>query len=351
MKIYHFLLALTLGAMLAACQEKSSDDITVSTPGTYILNNGNWGANDSNIGIYVPSTKTYTPLAFYAANSQKLGDLGQDILALGSEIYIAVNGSQTIFVTDADLKLLHQINADIDGTRLSPKALATTAGKMYVTYYEGFVGEIAPSDHSVRLCSVGPNPEGLAAAGGNLYVANSGGMSYPAYNNTLSVIPLDEFTEASTIEVNVNPIKVEASSEGKYVYVTSFGNYADVPAKLQVVETATGKVTDLDYASVSGIAKGADNVLYILCGGYDENWNQLPGIVYKHDMASNKPLGSFVKDDVQLANAYSISAAMDGYIYIGCSDYKTTGDIYVFTSEGYLHDKFDSQGLNPLEAY
>lgn len=351
MKIYHFLLALTLGAMLAACQGKTSDDVTLPTLGTYILNNGNWGANDSNIGIYVPSTKTYTPSAFYAANSQKLGDLGQDILALGSEIYIAVNGSQTIFVTDADLKLLHQINADIDGTRLSPKVLATTAGKMYVTYYEGFVGEIAPTDHSVRLCPVGPNPEGLAAAGGNLYVANSGGMSYPAYNNTLSVVSLEQFKETSIIEVNVNPTKVEASSDGKYVYVSSFGNYADAPAKLQVVETASGKVSDLYYASVSGIARGTDDVLYILCGGYDENWNQLPGAVYKHDMASNKPLGSFVKDDVQLANAYSISAAMDGYVYVGCSDYKTTGDVYVFTSEGRLHDKFDSQGLNPLKAY
>lgn len=30
--------------------------------------------------------------------------------------------------------------------------------------------------------------------------------------------------------------------------------------------------SDLDYASVSAIAKGNDDVLYILCGGYDENF-------------------------------------------------------------------------------
>ncbi len=350
MKINRLFLALGLTLALYSCDNSSKEDITPVNHGTYILNNGNWGSNDSNIGIYDPVTKNLTADAFKTANGQNLGDLGQDITGLGEDIYVAVNGSQTIFVTDTDLKIKQQINADIDGTRLSPRYFATAGSKVYVTYYEGYIGEIS-SDYSVRLCPVGPNPEGVAFAAGSLYVANSGGMAYPAYNNTVSVVSISSFTETSTIEINLNPAKVDASYDGTYVYVSSFGNYADVPAKLQVITTSDAKVADLDYASVSAIAKGKDDILYILCGGYDENWNPLPGTVYKHDMKTNKSLGAFVTDDTTLPDAYSISAGQDGYIYVGCSDYTNTGDVYVFNSEGKLHDKFDSQGLNPLKAY
>ena len=350
MRTTKLILALGLCAALYSCDNSSKDDITPVSSGTYILNNGNWGNNDSNIGIYNPSDKTFAADAFQSANGQALGDLGQDITGLGKDIYIAVNGSQTIFVTDTDLKIKKQINAENEGTRLSPRYFATSGSKVYVTYYEGFIGEIA-SDCSVRLCAVGPNPEGVAVAGGDLYVANSGGMAYPEYNNTLSVVSASSFTEISTIEVNVNPAKVEASSDGAYVYVSSLGNYGDVPAKLQVITVSNGAVTDIDYTSVSAIAKGPGDVLYILCGGYDENWNPLPGTVYRHDMKANKSLGAFVTDGTLLPNAYSISVARDGYVYVGCSDYVNTGDVYVFTSDGKLHDKFDSQGLNPLKAY
>lgn len=350
MKIYRLLSALLLCAALYSCKERPDDEIVQAAPGTYILNNGNWGDNDSGIGIFNPSDKSFVPDAFYAANGQKLGDLGQDIIRSGDDLYIAVNGSQTIFVTDPALKIKQQINADSDGSRLSPRYFAVSGNKVYVTYYEGFVGEISGAS-SVRLCPVGPNPEGIAAAGGSLYVANSGGMSYPLYNNTVSVVSTSSFTETSTIEVNVNPAKVEASSDGKYVYVSSFGNYADIPAKLQVINVSDGMVTDLDYSSVSAIAKGKDDLLYILCGGYDENWNQLPGTVYVHDMKTNRPSGLFVTDNTELPDAYSISATSDGYVYVGCSDYRTTGDVYVFTPDGRLHCRFDSQGLNPLKAY
>ena len=351
MKLAKLFAALCLVLALYSCDKSSKDDITPPVgPGTYVLNNGNWGSNDANIGVYYPSTKTYVTDAFYSANGQKLGDLGQDIIATGESIYIAVNGSKTIFVTDKNLKIKQQINAEKDGARLSPRYFATSGSKVYITYYEGYVGEIS-EDASVRLCSVGPNPDGLAVAGENLYVANSGGMLYPAYNNTVSVVSLSTFEEVSTIEVNVNPAKVEASSDGTYIYVSSFGDYEAIPVKLQVIEASTGEVTDLEYSSVSAIAKGQGDILYILCGGYDNNWNPLPGTVYKHDMKSNTPLGIFVTDGTVLPDAYSISVDKDGYVYVGCSDYKNTGDVYVFTRSGALHDKFDSQGMNPLKAY
>ena len=347
---FRFILALALCAVLLSCENRSADPDDSVAYGTYILNNGNWGGNDANIGVYDPALKTFKADQFYAVNGQKLGDLGQDIIRVDDLVYVAVNGSQTIFVTDEDLKIVKQVNASNADAKLSPRYMTSVGKTVYVTYYEGFVGEISSGDHSVKLCQVGPNPEGLAVAGDKIYTADSGGM-VEGFANTLSVVSLSSFTKVSSIEVNVNPAKVEASSDGKYLYVSSFGNYADVPAKLQVVDLATCSVTDLDYSSVSAIAKGKDDVLYILCGGYDENGNPLPGTIYCHDMARNLPLGAFVTDGTALPKAYSISAASDGYIYVGCSDYVTTGDVYVLTSAGTFHDKFDSQGLNPLRAH
>ena len=352
MKIKKLFSAVMLCAALYSCDKiGNQEDGPKVYAGTYILNNGNWGDNDANIGIYDPATKQYISSAFYAANNQKLGDLGQDVIVFGDEVYIAMNGSQTIWVADENLMIKKQINADIEGTRLSPRYMTADNGKLYVTYYEGYVGEISGSEYSVRLCPVGPNPEGLAIAGDKLYVAASGGMSYPSYNNTVSVVSLSSFTEISSFEVNVNPAKVEASSNGQYVYISSFGNYADAAAKLQVYNVHTGVVSDVEYSSVSAITKGANDILYILCGGYDENWNPLPGTVYKHDMKNNKPLGTFVTDSTTLPNAYSISAGRDGYVYVGCSDYVNTGDVYVFNSNGKLHDNFDSEGMNPQKVY
>lgn len=335
--------------LLAACDDTLKNDERVNkTTGTLILNNGTWGENDSNICIFNADDGSCSPEAFYEANGQKLGDLGQDILKTSDEVYIAMSGSQTIFVTGHDLKIKRTINAEDEGNRLSPRAFATDGENVYVSCYEGFVGEISQDDYSLRLTPVGPNPEGLDICGGKLYVADSGGMSFPEYNNTVSIVSLDSFSRTGTISVNVNPARIAAY--GDLVYIFSYGDYAAKPSMIQVYDTTDGSLKDLEYTSVSSIAEGEDGILYILCGGYDENWNPLPGTVLKHDMKSDVPLGEFVTDGTKLPDAYSISVASDGNIYVGCSDYVTTGEVCVFDKEGRLLHKVDSHGFNPITA-
>lgn len=366
MKASRQILALILFAAISSCEElddvirkeefkvdfqiMGEDGVSPDVQGVYVLNNGNWGANDANVGIYDYASKMYEPKVFRSVNEMNLGDLAQDVIEIEDRVYLAVYGSRTIFSTDRGLRLKTRINAQNGELALSPRSFATDGELLYVTYYEGYVFEIDALHQEFRAVEVGSSPEGLAVAGDCLYVANSGGALYPDYGNTVSVVSLENFAERRLIEVNPNPIKVEASSDGAYVYVSSYGDYGANPAKLQVIATSTGGVSDVAYQSVSSICSDRD-VLYILCGGYDENWNPLPSTVYKHDMKTNLPLGTFVADDTVLANAYSISVARDGNIYVGCSDYVTNGDVYVFTPDGKLYDKFDSQGLNPLKVY
>lgn len=337
-----FLPIIALMSILASCDKGNTElSETPSVGDVLILNNGNWGANDSNIAIYDIRTGTLTANAFQKVNGTNLGDLGQDILIAGDEVYISVNGSQLVFVTDKALKVKKTVIAEADGNRLSPRCLTKGEGKIYVTYYEGYLGEIDPSDgYSVRTVKVGPNPDGTAYADGKIYVANSGGMNYPNYDNTVSVVLASDFTVSATIEVNTNPAKVLAG-KGE-VYVTSFGNYADVPAKIQSIDVETGHVSDLPYENVNSAAVGAGK-LYVLCGGYDQDWNPLPGRVYVH---GEVPI-PFVTDQTTFPAAYSISATSDGYVYVGCSDYVNTGDVYVMAPGGTLYAKIDSQGMNP----
>ena len=335
---------LAAASILTACDRSNTEIPEVTSTGNVlVLNNGNWGGNDASITLYDSKTGAITANAFQKANGQNLGDLGQDILVSGNELYIAVNGSQVVFVTDYDLKIKKTITAEADGNKLSPRCFTKGNGKIYVTYYEGYLAEIDPSkDYAVKTVKVGANPDGLAYIDGKIYVANSGGMNYSNYDNTLSVVSASDFTVSATIEVNTNPAKVLAV--GGEIYVTSFGNYADVPAKIQKIAPSTGAVTDLPYENVSSAAVGADEKLYVLCGGYDEQWNPLPGKVFVHGSTPT----AFVTDQTTFPNAYSISATSDGYVFIGCSDYTTTGDVYMMTSKGTLHAKFDSQGLNPI---
>ena len=336
-------------AILSSCEPMGDDGGDMSaTVVTFILNNGTWGGNDSEICVFNPLDGSCVPDAFSAANGQKLGDLAQDILRLNDEIYIAVSGSQTIFVTDTKLKIKTRINAEHDGARLSPRALTSDGKKIYVSYYEGFVGEISPKDHSWRLTQVGPNPEGLDICRDRLYVADSGGMAFPDYGSTISIVSLSDFTRTDTLEVNVNPVKVAAYDHR--VYIFSYGDYAAVPALLQVYDTSDGSLKTLEYDSVSSMAEGEDGILYLLCCGHDEHWNTLPGHILMHDMSTDTPLGEFVTDGTELPNAYSISAAADGNIYVGCSDYITTGEVCVFSKEGRLLHRFDSGGFNPIAA-
>lgn len=330
-----------------SCRKVVPEPVPVPEPeteGVYILNNGKWGDNNSNIGIYHPETKSYTADVFFTVNGKKLGDLGQDILRNGDDVYIAANGSKIVFVTDKDLKIKKEITATVSDVTLSPRNFCKGGGKVYVSYYEGYLGEIDPANgYAVRTTKVGPNPEGVGYLDGVIYVANSGGYLYPAYNNTVSKVDAATFKETGVLVVNTNPALVKVC--GKNVYVSSLGDYDAIPAKVQCI--SGGTVTDLEYSSPTWIASW-ENTLYVICGGYDAEYKPLPGTIYVHDGAANTAKGKFVTDGTVIENAYSI-AATKNFVFAGSSDYSNNGDYYVFNvADGKLHQKFDTSGINPI---
>lgn len=313
-----------------------------------ILNNGNWGSNDANISCYDLAGEVLSADVFGKANARQMGDLAQDMVRFGTGFIVAMNGSQLVYVLDGDFKVKEQIVAEHDGVRLTPRCIAMAQDKIYVTYYEGFLGEIDPGQgYAIRLTPTGPNPDGLVYAAGKIYVANSGGYLSPDYGNTVSVVDVASFAEVARVTVNNNPVAVAASRDGSSVYVCSWGNYADKPSALERIDAATLEVSPVDYQDVRGMAAGADDILYVVTGGYDENW-QITGTINEYDMAADRKAGLLT--DVKIPSFYSISADPSGLVFAGSSDYTTEGDVHIFDADGNFLAKTSSGGLNPLKC-
>lgn len=338
--------------LLAACQGKAPIQQPDPLDGELgnnilIMNNGAWGANDASISIYDIKAQSLQDHAFVQANGTAMGDLAQDILELGDSYFIAMNGSHLIYITDKDLKKKSTLFNDTVGGFLSPRYFCTDGKKVYVSLYEGAIAELNPADLiNYRICHVGPNPEGLAYANGKIYVANSGGYLYPDYNNTVSVVNANSFKEVSTITVNCNPKCMVANEDGSLIYVSSLGNYADIPAKLQTIDTATGEVKDTEYTGVNSICKGNGNTIHILCGEYDASY-ALTGTVYTINAANGERIRTLASG---IKNAYSLSASTEkDCVFVGISDYKNTGELQVYHN-GELESVIATMGINPEKA-
>lgn len=120
-----FFAAVMMTAFLAAsCQKESKEKPVPGLDGVVGSQQWELGGNDASISLYDTAGKSVDGGMFLKANAQNLGDLGQDILRVGDELYIAVSGSRIVFVTDMELKIKKAIETSADGSKLNPRSLA-----------------------------------------------------------------------------------------------------------------------------------------------------------------------------------------------------------------------------------
>lgn len=242
-KFYPFIAFLLL--LLGSCREDEalivSNSTQVTLPlvgsevkGFYQLNEGNMGMNRATIDYFDYTTGFYTRNIFSERNPhivKELGDVGNDIGIYGDKVYAVINLSNYIEVFDVHT-VQHIGQIEIPNCRY----ITFHDGKAYVTSYAGpvevnpnaeigFVAEIDTTTLEItRKVSVGYQPDELAAYGGKLYVANSGGYRVPNYDRTVSVIDLATFTELKKIDVAINLHRITVDARGD-IYVSSRGDY------------------------------------------------------------------------------------------------------------------------------
>jgi len=334
--------------LLTACTdptpEKPIENISV---GAYILNNGNYTDNDSNISYLNFETDEITTDIFANANNKLLGNLGQDMIIFGSKMYITVNGSGVVFVTDLDGKIIEEVVYKENNETLSPRYLTNYRDAVYVSYYQGYVGKLDTVNFNIQVVPCGPNPDQLIVANDKLYVATSGGLNYPIYCSTIDIFDAKNLSNRKTIDVVVNPQYLCVNAEND-IFLISTGNYGDIPSTLQRIDSKTDIVTTVSDITNPYIMTINDDRLYIVSMSYDSSWNTVCDY-YIYNTVSGKVEGKVINDGTTINNGCSIDVNPDnGDVYIGASDYISNGDLYKFDSKGSLIKKYDTGGVNPM---
>lgn len=342
---------LMLGVVsFTACEDDDDDELKKSSNGNvaYVLNEGSFGNNNTSVSAIDFTDGTSYYFQFAAANGRNLGDTGQDILRYGGKIYIAVSGSNTIEVVDGNSLTSVKTIKPQDGKPGTPRGLAASDGKVYVSLYDGYVAKIDTTSLAiVDSIAVGPNPEELTIANGNLYVAVSDGLNYNegyANGKYVSKIGLDSFKVASKIDVIVNPCRMASDKSGN-VFVISCGNYYDIPSTVQ-------KIDKNDSVSVVGKATYMtcfENTLYTINAPYGAttieyvSYNTTSGSVESTSFISGTA-------DEMPSNPTCVSVnPKNGNILVGsyltASDYLSNGYVYEYAG-GSFKTKYNA-GVGP----
>ncbi len=315
-----------------------------------ILSEGSFGLNDSKLAKYWIEDELLEEDYFGSVNGRGLGDTANRMLIYGSKLYIVMNVSGTIEVIDPITgKSIKQIPMkQNDGSSKEPRQIAAHGGKVYITSYDDTVTRIDTLTlQSDATITVGMDPDGIAISNGKIYVSNSGGLNYlNGYNNTLSIIDINSFSVTSEIEVGVNPNDLQADSDGD-IYISTIGNYFDIPGEFQKLNPATLEVTTIEAVANPGKFIINDDKAYIITGSYGN-----PYSVLVYDCLTERVItDNFITDGTQIDIIHSISIDSEsGDIFIMESDYITPGTVYWFNKDGKLIQKFSAIGVNPTAA-
>ena len=320
--------------------------------GMYLFNEGNMGSNKASID-YVDFCNGYYIRNIYGERNpnviKELGDVGNDIQVYGNRLYAVINCSHKVEVMD--LRTCRRIGqVDIPNCRY----IRFKDGKAYVTSYVGPVsidpnaqlGAIFEVDTATlkitRKVTVGYQPDELEIIGEYIYTANSGGYRAPDYDSTVSVVEMYGFKQVQKIPVCTNPHRIRQDHLGQ-LWVTSRGDYQDVPSALVCLEKSSQftndmQVTDTLDIPVSEMVIVGDSMYY-----YGVNWNTQSeenninyGIINirTHELVSKGFITDGTEKDIKVPYGILVNP-YNGDIYVtDAKNYVSSGQLHCYSREG-----------------
>lgn len=348
-----FLICLPLAAGLVSCDDENGPDVPnpepapVSTAGAYIVNTGNWGANDGSLQWYDPATGAVSEDLYAEQNNKGIGDL-QDLCVYGSKLYAISNTSSKVSILERNGKLVKELPLQIGGQPIEPRYATAGEGCVFFTAYDGTVSRLDTLTQEITgKVEVGNHPEALAYADGKLFVNISGqpGDSYGGSGNQVAVVDAKSMTKLTDIEVLLNPYTQSLTGEDGYVYMVSNGNYAGsstmpedqwVYQTLQRIDPATYEVEELCHASYIA---NVGNKMYIL---YSEYYLPESRRCYVYDLATGTETDLPISIDSFSSPGFIAVDPVTEDIYIGDQSYSSLSTVYVFDKNGQPKDSFET---------
>ena len=321
---------------------QSPEDIDVQ--GLYILNEGNMGSNKASLDFFNYSTGVFSKNYYAEQNPNvvnSLGDVGNDVAVYQNKLFAVINLSNYVEVMDAKTaKHLGEIQIQ------NCRSINFHKGYAYITSYGSAVGQSQPGYvvkvdvHTLQIMGtvkVGLQPDQLAVVGDKMYVANSGGYSYPNVENTVSVIDLHTFTESKKISVALNLSKIKKDDNGK-LWITSRGNYTNIPPRIYVLDPQTDTIIKEINEPISDFSF-VENRMYYYGYMYTSSGTETSyGIINTDTFAkiSNNFIKNGVENDIVIPYGITVNPVNGDVFIADAKDYVSNGELFCFTKFGEL---------------
>lgn len=341
-----FLLIALLSIIFYSCsKDNSTQPVTQITKGVFVINEGLYLQNNSEITFYDPGTDQTITNFYSQKNGKIIGDNANSMFIFDNKGYVAVDGSNKIEVIDLkDGSSLGIIDLGQNG---SPREIfILNSNRGFVTSFsKNSVIEFNPTSFSItREIPVGKYPEGIAYANFKLFVANSD----LGNGNTISVIDLNSNSVVKTIQVGQNPRFVCISNDNRIIIGCSgdffssegLGGYYFIdPVNLTITDSILLKSHPQDFALTK------DNFLFYI---NDRGIGRIN--------LSNKNVDTVLIDGMTINDIYGIaySLAFDEInqkLYVGNpKNFTQNGEVKIFDRNGNYLKKFDTK-INPGAIY
>ena len=318
----------------------------------YILNEGFWGENNAGIALFYPNKQGLSDDKYYETmnGGKPMGDLANAMIEEDENIYVVLNESK--YVARLSMSIKEEARYYFAEGEGKPRCIAVEGDYAYVTQHGGQVSKLNIKDMSLAgTFKGGDNLEGIVEEDGKLYVANAwkvDGSNNYLYNKEILVINAKTMAQTGSIPVVENPVNMYEIDD--QIYVISQGDYYNIQAALQVIDTKAGTSSIIAY-DVDKITEGHNGLIYGVQSTYDENWNSINSFFTYNPKSGEVSNTSFLKDAPSALSSSAIYLLEvdeeSGFIYIGTSDYVNSGTIYQFDAEGKFLRSFDSGGINP----
>ncbi len=341
--------------MLSSCDDMQDverpepNEIIPEPTQLFILSEGLFNLNNSSLALYDLESKQLKDDIFLSVNKRSLGDTANDMALYGSKLYIVVHMSSQIEVVDTQTgKSIAQIDMKNNkGIGRGPRNITFHKDKAYVCSFDSTVVKIDTTSLQIEaLVKCGANPDGICVANNKLYVSNSGGLNFPNYENSVSVIDIASFTEIKKIAIGINPSVIHADSE-EDVYVISRGNYDGTDYAFHKIDSKTDELVQsfTDIQALNFTIHQDTAYIYNYNFGSQTNWIKVFDCLADTIIRDN-----FITDNTDITTPYGINVnPYNGDIYImdAKEDYTVYGDVFCFDSKGKLKFKINEIGLNP----
>lgn len=338
------LLAACTALFFASCsndddnnQPQPEEPVVTYDNGVFILNEGNFGVDNSTISFLSNDLSFFDADAYGTVNNEGVGNTGQSIGFYQDLAFVVLNGSNAIQIIDRyTLEKVAIINTGLS----NPRYIAFANDKAYVTNWgdgssatDDYVAVINTTTFAIETTiPVGEGPENIVANNNTLYVALERGWS--TGNN--AVVVIDAITDAVTETITVSdvPNSLAVANDNLYVLCGGIQDWSDsannTPGALVSVSLSDNSVSTITFTD----------------GEHPSNLDIENGTIYYtvdasvYSMATtSSTLPTSALFSVTQQGAYGIYgfAVENGRIYVGdAGNYNSNGSVYVYNTTGTL---------------